>query len=146
MFGKHVSEAFKEQHSTAWKAANPGGKDIIQNLIHQYRVEPRWRKALQHLRDAGQIEGTPKDIGALIKEVQADLQEESAAEIAEALLKWAMPKIRRGVSSGVAEWYKGLLLERQFDGQSPGDNSSVVGGADSDRAVADPEPSDSVLA
>lgn len=115
IMGKYVSEAFKEVHKTSWKEKNPSQKDVIRKLIGEYRTEPRWHKAMQHIAERGELLHEPKDIGGLVKEVQADILEECEEEIKQALFDWAWPHIRRGVSSGCAEWYKRQLLERQFD-------------------------------
>lgn len=110
MIGKFVSEAFKETHRKEWKASNPNKKDIIERLINTYRHEGRWAKAVQHLREAGTLLGEPKDIAALIKEVQSDITAECTEEIKEQLFRWAMPQVLRGSINGLPEWYKSLLL------------------------------------
>lgn len=123
LMGKYVSEAFKEVHQSEWKKANPGGKDVIQLLINSYRTDARWQKAIQHLSERGELEGSPRDIGALIKEVQADIHKECSDEIANALLKWAQPQIVRGVTRGLPEFYKMKLMEEQFNEESLGDRT-----------------------
>jgi hypothetical protein len=114
IMGKYVSEAFKEKHKHEWKAGNPGGADIIQNLIVQLKTEARWRKAVQHLRDAGELENEYKDIGKLMKALNSDVLKEEECWIKEELFKWAWAKINRGVNSGFAEWYKLQLAEAQL--------------------------------
>lgn len=115
LMGKFVSEAFKEVHNKEWKTTNPGSKDIIEQLVDRYRTEARWQKAVQHLREQGRIEGSPRDIGALMKEVSPDVLRESEDDIKDALMKWAWPQISRGVTRGLPEWYKEQLLREQFD-------------------------------
>lgn len=112
--GKYVSEAFKEKHKREWKGANPSQGDIVQNLIDSLNTEARWRKAVQHLRDDGALEGSPRDIGPLMKEVKRDTVAEEKEWIAGKLLEWAMPKISRALGSGLPEWYKAELAESQF--------------------------------
>lgn len=109
MVGKFVSEAFKEVQAAEWKAANPRGGDIIDALIAQYRTPARWGKAVQHLREAGALEDSPRDIGLLMREVPADVEKEAADDIKAKLYEWAWPKIRRGVAHGLPEWYKERL-------------------------------------
>ena len=118
LMGKWVREEFKEIHQGAWKGANPSRSDILEMMIKVYRNENRWQKAIQHLRDSGQLLGEPKDIGPLIREFQKDLTEECAAEIKEKLFEYALPKILRGASAGLAEYYKELLAQQQFGGQT----------------------------
>ena len=115
LMGKFVSEKYKEVHSAEWKKENPTGKDVLGLLSEKYRTPARWQKALQHLRDAGNIEGSPKDIGFLMKEVWPDIEKECKEEIKDQLYKWAAPHLRRGSTRGLPEWYKQLLMESQFE-------------------------------
>jgi hypothetical protein len=115
LMGKFVSEAFKEVHAAEWKTANPTRTDIVERLIDSLRTPARWQKAVQHLRERGQIDDSPKDIGFLIKETQADIEKECMELIAEKLAEWALPQIRRGVVRGLPEWYKDELMKRQFE-------------------------------
>lgn len=114
LMGKFVSEVFKEIHTSEWKKQNPTGKDFIGLLIEKYKSEARWRKAVQHLREAGKIEGSPRDIGPLIKEVWPDIVKECKEEIQNALWKWAEPHLSRGVIRRLPEWYRSELLKEQF--------------------------------
>ena len=115
LMGKFVSEAFKEVHAAEWKTANPTRTDIVERLIDSLRTPARWQKAVQHLRERGQVEDSPRDIGFLIKETQADIEKECMELIAEKLAEWALPQIRRGVVRGLPEWYKDELMKRQFE-------------------------------
>lgn len=115
LMGKFVSESFKEVHAAEWKASNPTRTDIVERLIDTLRTPARWNKAVQHLRERGQIEDSPRDIGLLIKEAQIDVEKECMELIAEKLAEWALPQIRRGVVRGLPEWYKDELVKRQFE-------------------------------
>ena len=114
MMGKIVSEAFKEKHSTAWRASNPGRNDVIENLIVQLRTNARWDKSIQHSRDAGVLEHSQKDIGGLLKAIHADLESEEMEFITAELVKRFLPHIKRGVAAGFAEYYKQRLLDQAF--------------------------------
>lgn len=114
LMGKWVREDFKEIHQGVWKKANPGQGDIIEAMIQVYRSPARWEKAAQHLRDRGELENAPQDIGKLMKEAQADLLAECTAEIKEKLYEYALPKILRGSTGGLPEWYKLKLIQSQF--------------------------------
>lgn len=111
---KYVSEAFQEKHRKEWRGSNPTAADIVQSLIDSLNTEVRWQKAVQHLRDEGQLEGTPRDIGVLMKEVKRDVISEEQEWITGKLLEWAMPKVSRALGSGLPEWYKQKLAEDQF--------------------------------
>lgn len=114
LMAKYVTEAFKEVHSKEWKAANPSRMDVVQSLIAQYQTPARWAKAVQHLREAGQLEGSPKDIGALLREIPTDIQKEAEQDIKDALFAYAWPHIKRGVTAGFPQWYKDELAKSAF--------------------------------
>lgn len=118
LMGKFVSELFKEVHAKDWKERHPGKQDIITELIDKYRTPARWEKAAQHLRDAGKLTDSPRDIGELMKEVWPDILKECREDIADALFKWAERHLQRGVTKGLPEWYKQKLLDKQFDGEA----------------------------
>lgn len=115
MFGKYVSEAFKEKHTKEWKISAPGRKDVIAQIIEMYSTEARFQKAVQHLKEDGELLGDPRDIGHLMKEVQTDLDEECRWEIAVKLYNHFKKDILRGIVRGVPNWYKGELLNKQFE-------------------------------
>lgn len=126
LLGKFVSEAFKEAHGVQWKVSNPNSKDVVQAIIESYKTDARWQKAVGHLRDAGTLQQSPRDIAALIKEVQADVFRECENEIRDALMKWARPQITRGIVAGLPEWYKGKLMADAFE-PSPSPESTREG-------------------
>lgn len=115
LLAKHVSEAFKEKHKTEWKNTNPGSGDIIDNLVKIYKHENRWLKAVQHLKENGLLTDSPKDIPLLIKEIKADILKEEEENIKKLLWEWGSDKILRGSTNGAAEWYKNLLMSKQFE-------------------------------
>ena len=115
LMGKYVSEAFKEVHSNEWKNSNPNNGDIIQRLIMGLKTPARWSKAVQHIRERGELTDSPKDIGNLIKEVQHDIVTECKDEIKDALYQYAIKHIQRGVVGGLPEWYKEELMKKQFE-------------------------------
>jgi len=100
LMGKFVSERFKESHGQVWKDKNPTSGDIIQRLTSTYRVEPRWYKAIQHLREAGELEDSPRDIGKLLVEIERDFGQECKEEVMRSLWKWAYPHVARGIKAG----------------------------------------------
>lgn len=126
--GKFVSEAFKEVHSAAWKESNPTQKDVVERLIDGHRTPARWAKAVQHLREAGKLSDSPKDIGLIIKEAQEDVRRECRQDIADALVEYFLPGILRGVVNGIPEWYKEQLLISSLNAPS-NDNDEVKAAA-----------------
>jgi hypothetical protein len=115
LLGKFVSEAFKEIHRKAWGESNPTKKDIMVQIGDALTTPARWNKAIQHLREAGQIEDSPKDIGKIVREVPADILKECEDEIKQKLFDHAWPDIRRMVVRGLPEYYKEQLMKLQFE-------------------------------
>jgi hypothetical protein len=117
LMGKYVSEAFKEVHRKDWKERNPSSKDVIEELILSLKSEARWNKAIQHLKESNQLEGSPRDIGNLIKHVQSDIIEEEYDYIVDTFWRLYKKRIMAGVISGLPQWYKEKLLQEQFSGE-----------------------------
>ena len=112
--GKYVSERFKEVAGGEWRRANPTDADITNQLIIRYRTPARWEKAVQHLRERGELEESPRDIGKLIHEVPDDVLRECEQDIRDRLFAHFWPKIRRGVTVGLPEFYKEELAKKAF--------------------------------
>ncbi len=109
--GKLVSADFQEVHQKTWRKANPSKKDFVLEVIESLRTEARWQKSVQHLKEAGKLEGTPRDIGLLIKEVPADILTEEGERLKDIIFAHFWSDIRRGVTRGLPEWYKRQLAE-----------------------------------
>lgn len=109
MVGKMVSEKFKEVHRKTWGGERTS-KGTWDTFSDSYRNENRWMKAVQHLRENGELAGEPKDIGFLIKEVKEDIESECKDEIMEFLWKTYGQGLLRKSVSGLPEWYKEQLL------------------------------------
>lgn len=119
LMAKFVRADFQEMNSKEFRKTNPTKNDMIQLLGLALKTEARWRKVVQHLKERGAIEGSPKDIGALFKELHADIEKECADEIRERLYRWALPQIKRIAAAGLPEWYKGQLAQQQFTAEVP---------------------------
>lgn len=115
MAGKYVTEKFKEVHRKDWRLNNTG-KGKFEAMADQYATVPRWNKAIQHLREAGTLEASPKDIGNLIKEIRRDITEEEKENIKVQL--WAIfgDDVLRNSVKGFPEWYKEQLLMGEVNG------------------------------
>ncbi len=115
LFGKYVSEKFKEKHRVRSKQfgepVNRAAATIVSDAL---RTEARWEKAVLHLAEAGLLEHSPRDIGRIIAEVKRDIQEEEEEWIKEQLYKIFRPHILRKSTQGLAEWYKEKLLNESF--------------------------------
>lgn len=108
--GKYVREAFKERHGLDWKAQG----NELEDWIKSFKSEARWQKAVIHLKERGELENSPRDIGKLCKEINTDILKEEEDEIKTYLYKYYIDKIKRVSSAGVAEWYKDQLLKSAF--------------------------------
>lgn len=115
LMGKFVSEAFKEMHEREWGKSNPSGKDVVTLIGESLKTEARWEKAIQHLGESGAIEGDPRDIGPLMKEINIDVMTECEDLIKDELFKWAWPQISRTITRGFPQWYKEKLLEKSLE-------------------------------
>jgi len=115
--GKYVSESFKEVHDGEWKKSNPTPTDIVLKLIYEYKTDARYQKAIQHLAEKNELTNTPKDIGALIKEIGQDTAKECEDEIKDKLWREFWPKVQRGILAGFPEWYKEYLAKQSFEGK-----------------------------
>jgi hypothetical protein len=116
LMGKFVSESFREVHAKTWNKehATKSSGDIVETLAEKYRTAARWNKAIMHLREAGKIENSPRDIGEIMKEVPSDVLKECEDQIKKDLINWAWPQLRRKLTHGLPEWYKEELLKLQF--------------------------------
>jgi len=107
--GKYVTDEFKEVHQGSWKKENTGkGKwDTYKDL---FCTEARWNKAIQHLKEVGQLEDDPRDIGKLIKEIQVDIVKEEEESIKAYLWKTFSSELLRNATRGFPEFYKQKLI------------------------------------
>jgi hypothetical protein len=115
--GKYVTERFKEVHQADWSRLNTskGAYDVLKD---KYRTEARWHKAIMHLKEKGEFEGTVRDIGNLIKEIQKDLGQEEKENIKQDLWKIYRDDIMRHATKGFVDWYKELIVKGEFQDES----------------------------
>lgn len=110
LIAKWVSPRFKETNKSEWKTKTPRGG--VDDLIASYESnEARWRKAIQHRAEAGQLTFEPKDIGPLVGAIAEDIFKEDGDEIKEKLYQLVRKEIGRVSVKGFAEWYKEHLAE-----------------------------------
>jgi|SRR5579864_110839 len=143
LMAKYVSEEFKEVHGGNWKQSNPSNNEVVEKVALLYKTPARWNKAIQHLREAGQIEDSPRDIGKILAEIQKDTLKECENEIKEELFKAAWPKIGRILIAGFPEWYKEQLLKKQFE-ETPCENQDNAAPSASDQQAQPTQSMESV--
>lgn len=116
LFGKYVSESFREVHKRAWAESNPTRTDVVEKLIETLSSPARYQKAVIHLREQEKITDSVKDIGAIIAEVKKDIAKEEREFIAETLYKHFAGEIIRRAAANVPQWWKDELVKAQFEG------------------------------
>ena len=113
--GKFVREEFKETHAEQWGQIS--GQNWFDELKDTLRTDARWQKAIQHLRERGELTETVQDIGKLMSEIERDVKEEEKERIKDLLWKHQSPELLRHVKRGFPEWYKEWLAKRGFEGK-----------------------------
>jgi len=108
--GKYVTEAFKEQHKIEWKT----GADVMELMKQSFKTEARWHKAVQHLRERGELALEPKDIGPLMKELNEDFLTECEEDVKARLWNHYKKDFCRVITGGFPEWYKTQLATGAF--------------------------------
>lgn len=111
--GKFVREQFKERHKAEW--GQKEGKGKWQIFLESFRTEARFRKAVQHLAEKGELFYSPSDIGRLLVELKKDIIEEEKEAIKEDLYAFFVDEILRKATAGFPEWYKEQLLKKVFE-------------------------------
>jgi len=125
LMAKYVSEAFKEVHRKVWGESNPTSGDIIDRCVKTYATAARWNKAIQHLKERGELEMVPQDIPKVLQEVVEDTKKEEYDNIKEDLMKWAWPHIQRGLTRGLPEFYKEHLMREALNEPCTPTNSTM---------------------
>lgn len=114
MCGKYVSEQFKEVHRAGWTGEHTG-RGKWETFKDSYKTEARWMKAIQFLRDSGELTETPKDIGKLISRTMQDIEEEEKETIKNFLWQEFGKDVLRSSVHGLPEFYKMHLLKKLDD-------------------------------
>lgn len=107
--GKYVSEDFKEVHKKEWKSEYTG-KGRWEVYKSQFCNKARWYKAVQHLRDKGELQEDPNDIGKLLKEINMDIEAEEKDSVKEWLWNEFGKQVFKSASAGFPQWYKEYLI------------------------------------
>lgn len=107
---KYVTEEFKEKHSNNVEFRS--GKSNTMEYFEQYNTTARFAKMVQKLKEAGEYQGEPREIGRLIKMLSEDLQEECKEDVKEALWSMFRKEFLAAATKGFPEWYKRQLLDQ----------------------------------
>jgi hypothetical protein len=106
IMAKYVTEAFKEIALGKDPGGDPKKKQILDEVVSTFGTRARWEKAIQHLRESGELTDSPKDIGPLLKEIQSDIEAECGDMIKDMLYNSMRKQILRGCTNGFPEWFK----------------------------------------
>ena len=118
LMAKFVSPEFRESNAKQWAKMKPSTVETMREFGQEVGGPARWNKAVQHLREAGELVGEPKDIGPLMKEIARDVLEEEGDAIARLLVKKYGRHVVKSAQAGFPEWYKMRLAEEQLEGRN----------------------------
>lgn len=110
MTAKVVSPQFKERQQRGKPEKLPG-EDPMAHLVNALTTEARYLKAIQHLKERGELSNDMSDIPKLMKEVGLDLHAEETDWLKEELFKQFSKPIFSQVQKGVVNFYKNILVE-----------------------------------
>lgn len=111
MSAKLVRQEFKEvMREKKPKAAQGDTDKAIQETFAAFCTQARWDKAIQHLRESGEIKGSNSDIGLIIREIQRDVLEEEEGYVKELLWSMFRRKFLSAVVEGFPKYYQERLL------------------------------------
>ena len=109
-FVKYVNPSFRELNATRQKLEwSMAAGDVVDAVLSNFNREAIWKKAIQHLGDAGLLQHAPQDIGPLLKEINIDFETENRAVVEAFLYKRFRDKIMKGIIAGFPEYYKALI-------------------------------------
>lgn len=111
-FCKIVSDKFKEtQQSLKKPKINFNHEDFIKSISVKYITDARYQKAFQHAKEDGALVFSDKDIGTLMRYINADLESECSEQIKDAIWSFYKPKIWKRISKGAPEWYMNKIYD-----------------------------------
>lgn len=105
LVAKYVSDEFRESMKVRPMKIPSNHTLFLEKLGKSVCTEARWDKAIQHLREQGELTGTAKDIGPLMRELHADIEKECIEDVKEALWDEARKTILKSASTGFPQYY-----------------------------------------
>ena len=109
LMGKLVKKDFIEMNKEDWAKRHPKGKNFVENMSAGLRSEARWDKAIQRMKETGELTSTASDIGTLLNLVKDDICEEEEEYIKNQLWSHYKRDILSQATRGLPEWYKEKL-------------------------------------
>ena len=86
-----------------------GPSGVVETIVADLATPARFDKAIRRLRALGGLTGEARDIGPLLKELDAALDAECKAWAAQQLVEHFWRDIKRRVSGSFPEYYKEKL-------------------------------------
>lgn len=108
LYTKFVRPEYRELSQELWQP----GENKLEAYMETFHSENRWKKVMQHAKEAGQLTYTPKDIGNLLPLIYEDVLLEEAENIKKFLFDYYKGEFLNISKRGFPEWYKTQLLER----------------------------------
>ena len=108
---KYVSEDFQELQNTKKSIA----ENQFTDLAPIFAPEPRKYKLIQRLKESGEWTGTMKDMAKMVPMLIEDVEQECMEELKNMVYLAVRKKVRQGIQTGLAQWYKEKLMEKAFD-------------------------------
>lgn len=109
LFAKYVSEEYKEVKSKSLKPSR------MEEMVEQYATDTRFEKAVQHLREDGELSFGMEDIPKIMREVGTDLFEEEYEIWKERLAKAYWKEFVKAVTKNVPNWWRQELAKNAFE-------------------------------
>lgn len=107
---KLVSSEYREVKKV--KSSPQESKFIIDQIIEALSTPARYHKSIQHTLESEGLKFQMSDVPSLIRNLDADVREEDTDVIKEMLYTHFISGIKKGVISGMAEFYKEYLKNR----------------------------------
>lgn len=111
---KYVSEMFREKANKEWKGKSLSS-EVVTTIVAEFGSQARWDKVIQHLAEEDILSYTPKDIGLVMKEFNADFERECVDEIKDRLWILLRKEIMHGVCGNLPDYYKKFLQNKFYE-------------------------------
>ena len=114
MTAKYVNKDFTAANAKQWNTISR--KTGVDAIIERFFIGDRFNKAIQHVREEGNITYMKKDLQYLIPEFFDDLMDEKKEAMTNMIMGEVFKVIKRRASHYVVQSYIEYLTERQFSG------------------------------
>ena len=113
LVGKLVRDDFKERLNKEWSAKKQRETPLAK-VTKEFLTEARFNKAIQHLKDNGEITYEMRDLKNIIPEFYKDLIEEEHDEIVKLAMADFWQHLKRRCDGYAVKTWKQYLIDKQF--------------------------------